>query len=116
TLIRVSAFATTTISRPGVRQIERILLQLIATISIIVATVGQSSATPPDLSGVWTADDGGTYYVREFQNEVWWLGWSPTSSNDFHKGIAFSNVFQGVISGDTITGEWADVPRGQTLG
>jgi hypothetical protein len=116
TPVRVSAFAPTTIPRHAIRKIERNLFRLIATTSIIVATVSVSSAAPPDISGVWTADDGGTYYVREFQNEVWWLGWSPASSNDFHKGIGFSNVFQGVVSEGTITGEWADVPRGQTLG
>ena len=92
------------------------LFRLYAAISVVAMTGCVCSATQIDLSGVWTADDGGTYYVREFQNVVWWLGWSPTSAHDFHKGTAFSNVFKGAISGNTIAGEWADVPRGQTHG
>jgi hypothetical protein len=35
---------------------------------------------------------------------------------DFFKGLRFTNVFQGTIAGDRITGSWADVPRGANLG
>ena len=99
--------------RPTIRAI---LPRLVISMLFMIALAGVASAAVPDLSGVWSANDGGTYYVRQSQNVVWWLGWAPAGSNDFHKGIGFSNVFRGTISGSTIMGEWADVPRGQTLG
>ena len=32
--------------------------------------------------------------------------------DDFRKGIAYTNVFRGRLTGDTIVGDWADVPHG----
>jgi hypothetical protein len=32
-----------------------------------------------NLTGAWKANDGGTYYIRNIGNDVWWLG---TSGND----------------------------------
>jgi hypothetical protein len=72
----------------------------------------------PDLTGVWVADDGANYYIRQVGSEIWWVGLSTESaqgSNDFHLGLTFSNVFQGALVGDTIRGDWADVPRGIIL-
>src|SRR5262249_1841609 len=60
-----------------------------------------------DLKGVWHADDVGTYYLRQVnQNTLWWLGLSRD------QGRTFANVFQGTINGNTIRGEWADIPVG----
>lgn len=70
------------------------------------------------LTGTWQADDGGLYYLRQNGNELWWAGFStdtPEGAGDLYTGIAFTNVFHGTISGNTATGEWADVPRGQSL-
>jgi hypothetical protein len=65
-----------------------------------------------DLTGVWTSDDGGSYFVHQVGNVVWWLGWAPANATDFHKGIQFTNVFRGIIAGNnSVSGEWADVPR-----
>jgi hypothetical protein len=65
------------------------------------------------LTGMWRADDGGTYYLRQIGNILWWNGMS--GGND---GFTFNNVFRGTItsSTNTITGEWADVPRGTVMG
>jgi len=65
------------------------------------AAIAQSS-----LTGRWRCNDGGTYFVRQVGREVWWLGRSADS------GGAFTNVFHGTIDGDTIEGDWADVPAG----
>jgi len=62
-----------------------------------------------DLTGAWTADDGGTYYVRQIDNAIWWIGLDGTD------GRNFSNVFRGTITGDFITGNWSDVPRGRAM-
>ena len=80
----------------------------------------------PFLSGTYLADngdghwDGGIYYVQRSGNTLWWAGMSldPGLSRDFqwHRGLAFTNVFQGTINPDnTVVGQWSDVPRGATL-
>lgn len=58
------------------------------------------------LTGRWQCDDGGTYYLRQIGNEVWWYGeYSGTNP-------AWSNVFKGTIQNNQISGSWADVPKG----
>jgi hypothetical protein len=68
---------------------------------------------PFDLTGGWSGDDGGWYFIRQFGRSVTWTG---LHNSGFHWGIEFANVFQGQISADdtTLSGEWADVPRGGT--
>jgi hypothetical protein len=63
---------------------------------------------PRDMNGVWRANDGGTYYVRQVGNDVWWVGMSADG------GKTWTNVFKGVRNGATVTGTWADVPHGKT--
>lgn len=65
---------------------------------------------PSALTGVWKANDGGTYYVRENGNEIWWIGRSRDG------GRSWSNVYSGVRNGSSITGKWADVPMGRARG
>ena len=60
-----------------------------------------------DLTGTWSADDGGTYYIKQNGNKVWWVGGSG-----FSPGTGFTNVFDGKRTGDNIKGSWADVPLG----
>jgi hypothetical protein len=70
------------------------------------------------LTGIWSADDGGLYYLRQLGSSLWWAGMSaqsPLGANDFQQGVGFTNVFRGTIAGNTISGEWADVPRGGIL-
>lgn len=64
-------------------------------------------AAPRDLNGVWRANDGGTYYIRQISNDIWWVGMSRDD------GRTWTNVYRGVRSGNAITGQWADVPRGR---
>lgn len=71
-----------------------------------------------NLTGTWMADDGAVYYLRQIGSDLWWAGLSvetPAGANDLHKGLLFTNVFQGQISGNTVSGDWADVPRGRIL-
>lgn len=62
-----------------------------------------------NLTGVWGCNDGGTYYIRQVGNEVWWYG---QSSNN---GSTWANVFNGQIRGSQIVGRWADVPKGRIV-
>jgi hypothetical protein len=67
-----------------------------------------AATPPPGLNGTYVGDDKGTYYISQFGADVWWVGMSPAG------GKAFTNVFKGVRSGDSIVGNWADVGLGAT--
>jgi hypothetical protein len=61
------------------------------------------------LTGVWSCNDGGTYYIKQIGDIIWWYGESAHP-------VVWSNVARGTISGRTITLEWADVPKGKSGG
>ncbi|MDN0075071.1 hypothetical protein QU481_09210 [Crenobacter sp. SG2303] len=61
-----------------------------------------------NLTGQWRCNDGGTYYIRQVDLEIWWYGRSANG------GQGFSNVFHGFIQkSGRIEGRWADVPMGR---
>jgi hypothetical protein len=70
------------------------------------------AAKPPaaiaNLTGRWQGNDGGTYYIRQVGDQVWWSGESARS------GAAWNNVFHGRLSGNSLVGDWADVPKGSS--
>lgn len=68
------------------------------------------STASGDLSGRWSGNDGGTYYLRQTGGAVHWYGESADTQP------AWSNVFSGRIDGTRIKGKWADVPKGRTAG
>jgi hypothetical protein len=77
---------------------------------------GRAFAADVDLTGVWRANDGGTYWIRQIgSTKIWWVGFSGSPDTPT-MGRSFSNVFTGTIVGTTITGTWVDVPRGTTAG
>jgi len=87
-------------------------------VAVVLFLAAATSRAQPDLTGAWSADDGGIYYLRQVGDRLWWAGFStenPGGDRDVHKGLRFSNVFQGRIIGTKIAGEWADVPRGQNF-
>jgi hypothetical protein len=64
-------------------------------------------------------DDGGIYYVRQVGDLVYWFGESLTAPRVLGRerdARAFANVFVGRRTGDEVTGEWFDVPKGRTRG
>lgn len=70
-----------------------------------------------DLTGVWAADDGGTYYLQTAGSIVWWLG--QDDGGALQLGTSFTNIFRGNVGVSAgvptlLEGQWADVPRGQT--
>jgi hypothetical protein len=72
--------------------------------------IAELTVTPArNLSGVYKCNDGGTYYVRQSGNQLWWYG----ESGD---GVGWTNVFKGTIRGSEIRGDWADVPKGNNQG
>jgi hypothetical protein len=72
----------------------------------IIQNFSQPRAQLTNLTGVWHADDVGTYYIRQIGNAVWWLGMSRD------QGRSFANVFRGTIQGNSLEGSWVDVPMG----
>ena len=77
--------------------------------SIYPQTGSTHSTQNFNLTGTWKGDDGGTYYIRNLGNYVWWLG---ISGND--DGRTFSNILKGYVheNNKTITTDWIDIPRG----
>lgn len=77
-------------------------------ISIMGPSVAQAQCTFPFTNiiyGIWAADDGGLYHMRQIGGDVWWVGESSDG------GQSFTNVFHGHIEGNTLTGGWLDVPH-----
>ncbi len=71
------------------------------------------------LSRRFLGDDGGIYYVREVGDRVVWFGESLVPARALgseRDTLGFANVFVGRRSGDEVTGEWFDVPKGRTHG
>ncbi len=69
-------------------------------------TAGTTPAPPGqiDLTGVWRDNNGATYSIRQMGNKIWWyMDGRPR----------YTNVFKGNKSGNSITGEWCDVPGGK---
>jgi hypothetical protein len=62
-----------------------------------------------DLTGVWDCNDGGTYYLRQLDDILWWFG-EPS----YEPGV-WSNVATGIISDDIIYLDWSDVPKGSLM-
>jgi hypothetical protein len=70
-----------------------------------------------DLTGAWSGDDTGVYYIRQVGDCVWWFG---TEIDDIEPGLTgqpgFANVASGRVDGNQIDVEWADLPVGNILG
>jgi hypothetical protein len=69
-----------------------------------------------DLTGAWSGDDGGVYYLRQVGSVVWWNGMSDRGDDPANLGRGWNNVGRGEITALKIEVEWADVPRGEILG
>ena len=86
-----------------------------------------------NLTGRWESDDGGIYYLRQVDHELWWYGQKSDRDRRFDdryddrrdrrdrdddrrrlsRRFLWSNVFHGYIGNREITGSWVDVPRGE---
>jgi len=84
-------------------------------VSVLIASMGYAQTADArclgELSGIWHGNDGGTYYIRQNGQKVWWVG-----GTTYNEGTTFVNVFFGQRSGDSIKGNWADVPLGNNMG
>ncbi|MBI3746103.1 MAG: hypothetical protein HY264_06185 [Chloroflexi bacterium] len=78
-------------------------------------TLAWDGTSPIDLTGTWAGDDQGVYYVRQLGDQVWWLGMSGLGEAAAARGTDWTNVYRGTLSGDTVTGTYADVPQGKIM-
>lgn len=76
-------------------------------------TLTWDGASAIDLTGTWAGDDQGVYYVRQLGDQVWWLGMSGVGRSVVDRGSDWTNVYFGKLSGNTVTGTYADVPGGK---
>jgi hypothetical protein len=67
-------------------------------------SVEQESHAVVSLAGTWSANDGGTYVIRQEGDRISWTGTSGDG------GRSFINDFQGRIVGDQILGHFEDRP------
>jgi hypothetical protein len=72
-----------------------------------VAVVTPPSVPPINLTGVWEANDGGTYTIRQTGAEITWEGVSRDG------GLTWSHTFNGVIRNNTVVGRFFDHPPGR---
>jgi hypothetical protein len=79
-----------------------------ASLVVAIIAIMCPSVLAQDFSGVWSCDDGGTYYIHQIGNNIWWFGENDPSSP------GFANVAKGAINGGKISLTWADVPKGTT--
>jgi hypothetical protein len=77
---------------------------------VLVFFIVLSSNARGDLTGRWSCNDGGTYYLRQTDQMVYWYGEAARSQP------AWSNVFIGRLRQGRIEGSWTDVPKGRTAG
>lgn len=61
-----------------------------------------------DLTGYYSCNDGGHYYIRQSGSTVFWFG--------EHPGGGWANVFRGRLTGSTLRGQYYDVPKGAAKG
>src|SRR3990167_639083 len=70
-----------------------------------------------DLTGRWSGDDGGAYYLRQVEGNIYWYGeenaTNPGWSNVFSGNILIIPGSLGRPGATSIKGKWADVPKGQ---
>ena len=79
------------------------------TVAFCMLLILTPAAALADLTGVWNANDGGKYYLRQTANLLYWYG-EPSAASP-----RWSNVFYGTISGARVNGHWVDVPKGQVM-
>jgi hypothetical protein len=65
---------------------------------------------PLDLSGEWSGNDGGLYYMKQLGSCLWWSGLSNFVDQGQYPGQDWIMTFRGTINGDgVITGDFVDV-------
>jgi hypothetical protein len=82
----------------------------------VIGCARDDPADEGELTGAWSGNDSGTYYIRQVGDCVWWFG---TEVRDIELGPTgqrgFANVASGRMVGSQVDLEWVDVPLGYTV-
>ena len=105
---------------------------LIAAVMLVVLVAvgsfgGSARADAPDLTGTFYADNGDIAYVQQVGDQVWWMTESVDQDPNpqggmlgpghvWSHGLASTSVFEGTVSGATVTGSWVEMSRGTSMG
>lgn len=68
--------------------------------------------SPLDLTGVWSVDGHGMYYITQVGDAIWWIGLSGLDEPAVDAGKDWANAFKGTMTGIAIDGTYVDVPKG----
>jgi hypothetical protein len=79
-------------------------------ITVPPAQEGEQEYENINLTGVWSCNDGGVYYIRQVGDYVWWYGEEPAANP------RWANAAFGTISGKSLEIKYADMPAGITTG
>jgi hypothetical protein len=106
-------------------------LALVCGLGVVAVFLSAASNTAhadgnPVLTGTFFGDDNGVYYLQQIGSAVWWMGESVDPDADpngdhlgpyhvWNRGVYSTSVFQGTVSGSTLSGQWVEVNRGGSL-
>ena len=76
-------------------------------LSLLLLILAVESEAQADLTDIWYDNGGSKYLIRQAGNDVFWMV-------DARPRVI--NAFHGTLSGNTITGSWADLPEGRVQG
>jgi len=82
---------------------------LILMVMVLLVLSLSSIVSASDLTGTWSCNDGGIYYIRQIGDTINWYG----EKSPIHP--TWSNVANGKIIGNKIYIEYVDVPKGRDL-
>jgi hypothetical protein len=97
---RVRVYGPLVVDTEGSASSDNTEMHPVYAIDIINATAKD------DISGTWADQDGGTYYVSQVGDAVWWFATAPFRTE------LFSGVFNGTINDGHVVGSHQWVPRG----
>ena len=82
----------------------------------VIACAADDPSDEGELTGAWSGNDSGVYYIRQVGDCVWWFG---TEVRDVELGptsqSGFANMASGRIVGSQVDLEGVDVPLGNTV-
>jgi hypothetical protein len=73
------------------------------------ASDAAANATDINLSGLYMANNQDRYFLKQINNTLWWVGINKNDSS-------ITNVFNGQVGKNKITGQWVDFPLLKTNG
>lgn len=72
---------------------------------VAMAALLGTTAEAFDLTGDWGAE-GADFYIRQVNDTIWWYGENSAEEP------TWTSVACGTVEGDTVSVNWADVPKG----